>query len=941
MKNRHLLSLLRTAFVGLFLLVLASVSFAGNPVDKGPTRNDNPFYRLKANQTTGLISATDVLKAQQQAEQMRIKSSSRLNLNWSPLGPTNIAGPVWSAIFDNRDATGSTIYAGAPDGGIWYSATLGLTWHAIGTPDGNIPRVSCMAQTKSGVFYAGTGQVYKNSYDNGNGLYTSTDGINFTLVPGTAFNPHWMGIAQLAADPRNERMYVATIGGIYYSDNGTDWTTAIPGYANDVCVGSDGTVLAVVDDSVYMAPAGDIGKFTLLSTGDSTKLPNSNVGWVRVAVAPSNPLVMYASICLTSGYMKGVYCSVDGGKTWSLIFPASISFEPYGVNGFTYNAIAVVPNNPDEIFIGSKMMWQGKRVSGANYFDWEIVSDGSISPSSVTFAPNYHHQYSFMPGNSGRMVMATDGGVSVATIRPGQIVYQTSSLNLQVGRFQSMSNTYNKNYIMGGSQHNGTIVVGAYYPSLVNDPLNGVQIWKDGNDLGDEGRTGGLCTWSKIDPNLVVYTNTDSNSTTYRGLRRRNLTDLTYDNDPLGADILLTNGVNLPIILAESFNYVYTLDSVKYYNKSDNPVPLQTPVTVNSKNGNFPFVYITTNIIPPHDSAMIPDPVAARFFMATSKGGRKGVFMTKYMLQFNHTPEWYLVYKDLTPTNNDAICTITVSKDINTLWMGTTKGHVYRASNLLLAHDTATADYDSPTFIVSNDVLQGTPFTGRYVSGISVDPNNPRRVMVILGNYGNSSYVYLTDNALDQVPAWRDVTGNLPSSPVLSGILEMHNQNNAILGTEWGVFTTSNLSDASPTWDPDMANMGNVPVTALSQQTIQAYSMLNYGAVYAATWGLGFYMDTTYLTPVGIDPGPSSGRLNNDLKIIPNPVQNFANITYTLNRTANAEIYVYDLNGTLVMGGSLGIKPQGESTSRIDFSSLSAGMYIVRINNSFDKIVKQ
>jgi len=299
------------------------------------------------------------------------------------------------------------------------------------------------------------------------------------------------------------------------------------------------------------------------------------------------------------------------------------------------------------------------------------------------------------------------------------------------------------------------------------------------------------------------------------------------------------------------------------------------------------------------------------------------------------------VYKDLTPTNNDAICTITVSKDINTLWMGTIKGHVYRASNLLLAHDTATADYDSPTFIVSNDVLQGTPFTGRYVSGISVDPNNPRRVMVILGNYGNSSYVYLTDNALDQVPAWRDVTGNLPSSPVLSGILEMHNQNNAILGTEWGVFTTSNLSDASPTWDPDMANMGNVPVTALSQQTIQAYSMLNYGAVYAATWGLGFYMDTTYLTPVGIDPGPSSGRLNNDLKIIPNPVQNFANITYTLNRTANAEIYVYDLNGTLVMGGSLGIKPQGESTSRIDFSSLSAGMYIVRINNSFDKIVKQ
>jgi len=941
MKNRHLLSLLRTTFVGLFLLVLASATFAGNPVDKGTIRNDDPFYRLKANQTTGVISANDMLKAQQQAEQMRLKSTSRLNLNWSPLGPANIAGPVCAAIFDNRDATGTTIYTGAPNGGIWYSSTLGLTWHAVGTPDGNIPRVSCLAQSKSGVFYAGTGQVYKNSYDNGNGLYRSTDGMNFTLVPGTAFNPHWLGIAQLASDPRNERMYVATIGGIYYSDDGTTWTTALPGYANDVNVGSDGTVLAVVDDSVYVAKAGDITNFTLLSTGDSTKLPNSNIGWVRVAIAPSNPLVMYATMCLPSGFMKGVYCSIDGGDNWTLIFPSSVSFEPYGINGISYNAIAVVPNNPDEVFIGSKKMWLGKRVAGENYFDWEVVSDGSSAPSSTTFAPNFHHQYSFMPGNSGRMVMATDGGVSVATIRTGQIVYQTSSLNLQVGRFQSLSNTYSKGYVMGGAFHNGTIVDGAYYPSLVNDPTYGVQIWKDGNDYGDEGRTGGNCTWSKIDPNLVVFTNADSNSSTYRTLRRRDLTDLTYDNDPLGADIVLSSGVNLPINLAESFDYTTTRDSVKYYNKTDTPIPPQTPITGKSKNGSFPFVYITPTIIPAHDSAMIPDPVAARFFMATTKGGRTGVFMNKYMLQFDKAAEWYLVYKDVTSAPGEVICTLTVSNDMNTLWMGTTKGHVYRASNLLMAYNTATADFDSPTFIISNDAMQGTPFAGRYITGISVDPNNPNRVLVALGNYGNTSYVYMTDNGLDQSPSWRDVTGNLPASPVFSCIIEMHNQNNAILGTEWGVYTTSNLTDAAPTWEPDMANMGNVPVTALSQQTIQYYSMLNYGAVYAATWGLGFFMDTTYLTPVGISPGPSAKKLENDLKINPNPVQNYANITYTLSQTGNAGIYVYNMNGTMVMGGSLGIKPQGESTSRIDFSSLQAGTYIVRINNSLGKVVKQ
>ena len=941
MKNRHLLSLLRTAFVGLFLLVLASVIFAGNPVVKGSTRNDDPYFRQKANQTTGVISGTDVLKAQLQAEQMHLKSSSRLNLDWAPLGPTNIAGPVWSAIFDNRDATGTTIYAGAPDGGIWYSTTLGLTWHAVGTPDGNIPRVSCLAQSKSGVFYAGTGQVFKNSYDYGNGLYRSTDGTNFTLVPGTAFNAHWLGIAQLASDPRNERMYVATIGGIYYSDNGTDWITAKPGYANDVAVGSDGTVLAVVDDSVYVARAGDINNFVLLSTGDSTKLPNKTIGWNRVAIAPSNPLVMYASIILPSGFMKGIYNSVDGGDTWTLIFPASVSMEPYGINGFNDNAIAVVPNNPDQIFIGSKKMWSGKRVADQNYFDWEIVSDGSIPPSDVTFAPNYHHQYSFQPGNSGRMALSTDGGVAVATIRPGQIVYQTSPLNMQIGRFWTLANTYNKNYVMGGAYHNGSIVVGAYYPSLVNDPSNGVQIWKDGNSYGDEGRTGGSCVWSKINPNIVIYTNTDSNSSTYRTMRRRELTDLTYDNDPLGSDILVTSAVNLPIALAESFDYIHSFDSVKHYNKSDNPIPPQTPLTVNSKNGNFPFVYTTASIIPPHDSLMIADPIAARFFMCTTKGGQKGVFMSKVVLQFDHKAQWFLVYKDISPVSYGDISTLAVSNDMNTLWMGTTQGHLYRASNLLMAHDSATADYNSPTFIISNDTLQGTPFSGRYVTAISVDPNNPNHVMVTLGNYGNANYVYQTQNALDQVPVWHDATGNLPGSPVLSGIIEMHNANNAILGTEWGIYTTSNLTNASPTWEPDMANMGNVPVPVLSQQTIQNYSILNYGAVYAATWGLGLYRDTTYLTPVGVDPGPSSGRNSHELKISPNPARDFVSITYTLNQSSNTEIFVYDLNGTLVMSGSLGTKPQGESTSRIDLTSLPSGMYIIRINNSYGKVVKQ
>lgn len=346
MKNRHLHSLLRTVFVGFFLFIISSVTFPGNPGDQGRKRTDDPFYRRKANQTTGVISANDVLKSQQQAEQLKLKSGSRLNLNWTPMGPTNMAGPVWSSIFDNRDATGATIYAGAADGGVWRSTNLGLTWHSLGISDGNVARVSSLAQTKGGVIFAGTGQVFSNSYNFGNGLYRSVDGNIFEPVPGTAFNPHWLGIAQLAGDPRNERMYAATIGGIYFSDNGTDWTTAFPGYASDVSVGSDGTILAVVDDSVYIARGGDVTNFVLLSTGDSLKLPTQLVGWTRVAIAPSNDSVMYAAVGLISGFMLGIYRSVDYGNTWNIIFPSNLTYEPYGANGIYANPITVFPDNP-------------------------------------------------------------------------------------------------------------------------------------------------------------------------------------------------------------------------------------------------------------------------------------------------------------------------------------------------------------------------------------------------------------------------------------------------------------------------------------------------------------------------------------------------------------------------------------------------------------------
>ena len=122
-----------------------------------------------------------------------------------------------------------------------------------------------------------------------------------------------------------------------------------------------------------------------------------------------------------------------------------------------------------------------------------------------------------------------------------------------------------------------------------------------------------------------------------------------------------------------------------------------------------------------------------------------------------------------------------------------------------------------------------------------------------------------------------------------------------------------------------MANMGNTAVTALAQQTTQAYPMLNYGTVYAATWGLGFYRDTTFLTPVGVDPGPAGNIIRNELKISPNPVKDRFCVDLA-DFSKNTELFLFTADGHQLIS-----QPVTAKKTWIDVSRLPSGLYYIRV----------
>jgi hypothetical protein len=104
-------------------------------------------------------------------------------------------------------------------------------------------------------------------------------------------------------------------------------------------------------------------------------------------------------------------------------------------------------------------------------------------------------------------------------------------------------------------------------------------------------------------------------------------------------------------------------------------------------------------------------------------------------------------------------------------YIGTESGNVFRISNLTYANSAATASITSALCVVSTQQIKSFP--NRTITSISVDPKNPQHIIVTLGNYGFDEYVYNIDNALDSLPTFTSVQGNLPLGPVYSSLIEL------------------------------------------------------------------------------------------------------------------------------------------------------------------------
>jgi ligand-binding sensor domain-containing protein len=850
----------------------------------------------------------------QLSQKFQTKSSS---MQWEELGPDNVGGRTRALLIDNDNS--NRIYAGGVSGGLWFSDNAGLTWNPTSPGDNSeVLTVTCITQDPDGYIYYGTGEgSFYQEYGNGTGgfrgqgLFKSTQphGTEFIQLTGSltnAFNQPYNSINELASD-NNGVLYAGAEQGIHRSlDGGISWEPLFSGVQSfrvgwDVKVDSQNRVYAVLGTNIFKSSTGDPLSFIQLS--GSGGLPASE-GRTELAIAPSDDNYIYAisSDDGNSNKLQGIWRSIDGGSNWeTLISGSSEVFDPFttGNGSFgqgTYNnVIAVFPDNKDKVLVGGVTFWQWE--NGGN---WERIASTSDERDIDNYVHVDMHAIAFTPGNSERIYVGTDGGIFRSD--DGGERWQRMNRKYNVTQFYAVGFDAEAP-VIGGTQDNST----PYLNYSAISPQNAVI-----HNSGD----GGYAEISSLNPDrmfvesqygrIVRSSNGGSSYSEFFEYAGSNNNGNFDDYNPNFAPFVA------PFLLWETQDNEIIQDTLKLITEED----LNIGDTVNFLSDLDGRVLDSVLTIPVNSGTEMTriDPFQSVFIFGTNEG----VYLTRDAHDFTKTPSWLKIASAGTSySNGRGVTCFSISNDGNTLYYGTTEGRLYRVDSLLYASESFE---QLPT-------TQLASFSAA-VTGLSCDPNNSDELLITIGSYSNITHVYHTTIATQittsSLSNFDDVQGDLPNFPVYDALIEKDG-NGWLLATEFGVYFSNN---SGVTWGP-AGDFPNVPTLMVRQQT-NAWAQ-NHGFVYVATHGRGLFRSSTYQLPVSASKIETKDK-KEILSVFPNPAKVGGQINLKIKeeafgKTRNINLFVYDLNGKLVMHRSI--------HNQVNFqlpNNILPGLYMIQVN---------
>jgi len=376
------------------------------------------------------------------------------------IGPALMSGRIND--MEAHPTNSRIIYAGTAGGGVWKSNDAGATFNPIFDEYcQSIGTVELDPNDPDKTIYVGTGETWtRNSVSVGDGLYKTVDGgANWNKI---GFEQSER-IANIIVNPNNsQEIYVGVLGalwgdneerGVFKStDGGTTWEKLL--YINPKTGCADLT-MDPSNPNVLYASMWEFRRtgWSFESGGENSALykstdagktwnkihngfPEGKLGRLAIAVAPSNPKVLYTVIEAEKDERKGLYRSNDAGASWEqLNNDFGITVRP-----FYFSRIVVDPKNEDVVVKGG--------LSGS------ISRDGGKTFKNLGNMHSDIHDIVFSIKDSDIMYIGTDGGV-YRTWDGGTTMEIVE--NLPLSQFYQISVDDAEPYnVYGGLQDNGS-----------------------------------------------------------------------------------------------------------------------------------------------------------------------------------------------------------------------------------------------------------------------------------------------------------------------------------------------------------------------------------------------------------------------------------------------------------------------------------------------------
>jgi hypothetical protein len=494
---------------------------------------------------------------------------------------------------------------------------------------------------------------------------------------------------------------------------------------------------------------------------DDVSLDHGNpVGRIDLAMAPSNASVIYAEVqsinpqasCGNArGCFLGLWRTLDGGTTWTKQTATRNNNGCTGGNGTADSAqnwynqgLAVDPTDPNTVWVNMIDVW--KSTDGG-----ATILDQSCSYGSAATTKNHpdQHPIAYVPGSSSTMLAGADGGMWLITnANTPTPTWTTLNDSLSTIEFYSgdISNNFANSatpFAAGGAQDNGSMTV-----LYAGNPT--AALWTQ--------RNGGDGFFARIEQKETAVASTRVFMESQWGNVRRSTTG------PTGATAA-SNGSWSP----------------------GNPGP-------EAKSFIFPYEIDRFDCVTNNPSATTCDHIVAGSYRVWES-----------VLGGGGTANWYINSGNLTKN------TLQDRSYINALKYGYTTNQIAYVgtndANFWFGFNLGAGSANTATWVDvtgGNTVLPNRPILDLTPSVAPADASLVAYAAIggfnenTLTTPGHVFQVTCTANCASFT--WVDKSGNLPNIPADSIELNPLLPKQAFVGTDWGLYFTNDITQASPTW---------------------------------------------------------------------------------------------------------------------------------------------